>query len=869
MTQMGAKLSFAEAFEKLTGRTPFPWQEALFQQLRLGGDAIPSRCDIPTGLGKTSVIAVWLLARQENPLLPRRLVYVVNRRTVVDQTTEEVEKIRNNLPEIGRDRESLAISTLRGQFADNREWSADPSREAVICGTVDMIGSRLLFDGYGLSYRAKPLHAGFLGQDALIVHDESHLEPAFQDLLVAIEKEQRSGRYKDRFPLRVMALSATTRSGENGDSEKVFMISDADRTHPEVARRLHAVKRLHLIPQTEPKAGGQLAKLALEKFKDSGAAVLIFARTIEDVQAILAALDKAGVKKDQKEQLIGPMRGRERNRLADSEVFRRFLPGAASNEKTVFLVCTSAGEVGVNLSADHLVCDLTTLESMAQRFGRVNRFGLRDDSEIYVIHPTRFDDKAPEPQRERTLELLKRLDGDASLEALARLSEEERGHAFSPPPKICPTSDMLFDAWALTSLRGELPGRPKIEPYLHGVREFEPPETRVAWREEVRIITGDLAIDYPPEDLLEEYPLKPHELLTDRTDRVHKELVKLAQRHPDSPIWVIDDFGEVAVSTLDQLSDKSGREAIAGKTILLPHDIGGLTAEGLLDGAAPAPEKGSNDVADEPATTEEPQTRIRLKIPTSRLKEPRGDNDELKEKTRGMRLILRIDLSVDEEASDEAEPKEPQSWLWFERSAPTENSKSASDPVLLDNHVKDVVQRLDAILSRLTLDPVPEVDAKLKRAVRLAAEWHDSGKRRELWQRSIGRPNELSDHWYAKSGRFWRVREVARYRHEFGSLVDVQGHKEFQSLDDDSKDLALHLIAAHHGMARPHFTLEQAIDPEASSVICEAIANEAPRRFARLQRKYGRWGLAYLESLLRAADWAASANPSVVEKEGE
>jgi CRISPR-associated endonuclease/helicase Cas3 len=40
------------------------------------------------------------------------------------------------------------------------------------------------------------------------------------------------------------------------------------------------------------------------------------------------------------------------------------------------------------------------------------------------------------------------------------------------------------------------------------------------------------------------------------------------------------------------------------------------------------------------------------------------------------------------------------------------------------------------------------------------------------------------------------------------------------------------------------------------------MAAEVPRRFARLQRKYGRWGLAYLESLLRAADYAASSQPS-------
>src|SRR5207253_672575 len=105
----------------------------------------------------------------------------------------------------------LAISTLRGQFADNRHWSADPSRPAVIVGTVDMIGSRLLFSGYGVGFKAKPLHAGFLGQDALLVHDEAHLEPAFQDLLIAIEKEQE--RCNDFRPLRVMELTATSRGG--------------------------------------------------------------------------------------------------------------------------------------------------------------------------------------------------------------------------------------------------------------------------------------------------------------------------------------------------------------------------------------------------------------------------------------------------------------------------------------------------------------------------------------------------------------------------------------------------------------------------------------------------------------------------------
>ena len=82
-------------------------------------------------------------------------------------------------------------------------------------------------------------------------------------------------------------------------------------------------------------------------------------------------------------------------------------------------------------------------------------------------------------------------------------------------------------------------------------------------------------------------------------------------------------------------------------------------------------------------------------------------------------------------------------------------------------------------------------------------------------------------------------------------------HPEFAGLSPDSQELALHLIAAHHGRARPHFPLEEVLDdlhPEKVGL----LAIEVLQRYARLQRKYGRWGLAYLESLVRAADYIAS-----------
>ena len=157
-------MDFKAAFKALTGNDPFPWQERLFERFLAG--PFPAGCDIPTGLGKTAVVVVWLIALSLAPeRVPRRLIYVVNRRTVVDQTTEEVVKMRKKLAAAEADSVlgklkgglaklcadpaglPLAISTLRGQFADNREWSADPCRPAVIIGPLDMIGSRRRFSG--------------------------------------------------------------------------------------------------------------------------------------------------------------------------------------------------------------------------------------------------------------------------------------------------------------------------------------------------------------------------------------------------------------------------------------------------------------------------------------------------------------------------------------------------------------------------------------------------------------------------------------------------------------------------------------------------------------------------------------------------
>ncbi|NQW47604.1 MAG: type I-U CRISPR-associated helicase/endonuclease Cas3, partial [Planctomycetes bacterium] len=698
--------AFDGQFTALTGApSPFPWQRRLWDHLRQADFDACSPCSLPTGMGKTSIIPIWLIALAGNPDgVPRRLVYVVNRRTVVDQATEEVKRIRERLvsgavPDLCNalremcaipTAEPLAISTLRGQFADNAEWRIDPARPAVIIGTVDMVGSRLLFSGYGTGFRSRSVHAGLLGQDALLIHDEAHLEPAFQSLLNAIVKEQRNAG--EARPLRVIELTATSRSAASTG----FRLDSNDLKDKTVAKRMKSRKRLRLHACD---AEGAVCEAMLQKALDRGdsaAAVLVFTRRVEDAERIAAGLRKKG---RPVALLTGTMRGFERDRLASADpVFARFLPpssrpsGVVPAEGAVYLVCTSAGEVGINISSDHLVCDLTPFDSMAQRFGRVNRFG-EGDACVDVFHPKEFDAKDPLAScRHATLELLRALstDGkshDASPSALAAIPEDSRVAAFTPPPEILPATDVLFDAWSLTTIRHELPGRPPVADWLHGVAEWQPPDTSVAWRDEVSIV-GDRISGDEAEELIADYPLKSHELLRDRQHRVFAHLERIAARVPDEIAWVISPSGTVSIYALASLVQKNNSKAplvnLTDCVVLLSPRSGGLSETGTLDGDSLI----ANDIADAWLDEAGLQKRVRL-WDSALLPAPSG-----------WRLVRVIDTASEDDGTD-PDSDSRRFWKWFTlpRSADDDGSFTSAAPQRLDDHLKraeNVARRLAA-----------------------------------------------------------------------------------------------------------------------------------------------------------------------------
>lgn len=904
---------------------PFPWQEALFTRFLKG--LVESEVDIPTGLGKTSVIALWLVARACGAELPRRLVYVVDRRAVVDQATDVAIRLRDFVDQppgpdqtsdlraaLGLEGRPLPISTLRGQQVDNKDWLEDPASPAIIVGTVDMIGSRLLFSGYGVSRKMRPYHAGLLGADTLVVLDEAHLVPPFEMLLQTIQK--KSGQFGPRedtehheiIPaFKLLSLSATGRTS----GQAAFGLTDKDREPGSITKkRLDAPKHLSFValPSTG-KLPGALAEQAW-KLTDEGnrpIRCVVFCNSRTDAEAVKKALDKlsnAGPEQGA-ELLIGARRVFERQAASKRLRELGFIAGAdVQLQRPAFLIATAAGEVGVDLEADHAVTDLVAWERMVQRFGRVNRRG-NGDARIVVVTQKKASPKERETQEERVererpeayeaaLRLLpKRSDGglDASPGAIHELKQAASGTklegvlvaATTPPPLRPALTRALADAWSMTSLR-EHTGRPNIGPWLRGWKEDEP-QTTIVWRKHLPVLSG--AADRKTRDFIETFfeAAPPHmsELLETETHRVAGWLArrgaalrKLSRpardgdnqndemtgpesdlpplRDSDVAAIVLTPSGDlIRTLRLEDLENLKAKDAwkqmLPGMTVVVDRRMKGLTTEGLLDDEAGNLPRTVDDGSEWRSSTDTSgPPDVHFQVTDEPSEDPPGGT---------WRELSRFVL----EESDEEAIRWLVVYKW-RHAGTTEDDRSISRRAqLLDAHEEWTEQQARDIAHRLDL-PEPYVEM-----LAVAARLHDEGKKAAIWKRAAGVLGCDDD--YGKTLRL-NPALLHGYRHELGSFLRVKGYLQFadpppnlrdavlrlEGMPPDLLDLTLHLIAAHHGGARPIISTEGC--DEAPPAILQEAATEIALRFARLQKRWGPWGLAWWESLLRAADQQAS-----------
>ncbi len=879
--------------------TAFPWQLELLDRM-LAGD-LPGSIDVPTGLGKTAVIAIWMAARAATARVPCRLVYVVDRRAVVDQATAVAEALREFIAEDDRLKEALcldgrplAISTLRGQYLDNREWLADPSAPAVVVGTIDMVGSRLLFEGYGVSRRMRPYHAGLLGADSLIVLDEAHLVPPFEHLIRTIARASESGLGRSASasndqvpPLRVLPLSATGRSTANA-----LTLSDADRADRIVARRLVAKKDLVMRLRVEPKElPERLAEEAWALTADGTRPVrcIVFCDRRNDAQAVRDQFAKrAGhtiSPDEQVELLVGGRRVWERTAAQQRLSSSGFLAGSGVKlGKPAFVIATAAGEVGIDLDADHMVSDLVAWERMVQRLGRVNRRG--DGAAQVVVIPVVQDEEAIAGRLDAVEELLRDLprssDGalDASPGALTGLKSRAETDAriaglitsaSTPEPLYPRLTRPVVEAWSMTSLE-EHTGRPSVERWIRGWIDDEAQIT-IVWRE-VLPVTADRRRLLPGPDLdaffaaagphlaeqLETEAWRAWEWLTKRTRHAASSpteagspprvtptggpdevaapsdiTVHSRPMHEDEIIAVVLHASTgprplVARDLLDRDKRVQLERRLAGATILVDVRLGGLR-----DGLLAEDSDRACDVTMQRWPNGEPVVPVRIR----RTGAPVDASDA------EWRQEVRIAIAYSDDG-DEIE------WLVVDSlvTAPAESeegrSAAAKRDQELDEHEEWTERAAGRLARRLGLDQ------RYADMLTLAARLHDEGKRAKRWQQAFHAPGDAV---YAKTRSRPNVRALAGYRHELGSLPRAERDPRVHALDDDLRDLCLHLIAAHHGHARPLLRTDGAEEPPSK---LEACAREIALRFARLEKRWGPWGLAWWEALLRAADQQAS-----------
>ncbi len=160
---------FATFFTALHGYEPFPWQSRLAAEVAVIG--WPNQIAAPTGCGKTSSldIAVFELARQATGAArrtaPLRIFNIIDRRIVVDSTFQHARMIAQKLQaakegilrsvadalrSISGEDVPLVVAQLRGGTWQDDSWISSPIQPALIVSTVDQVGSRLLFRGYGV-----------------------------------------------------------------------------------------------------------------------------------------------------------------------------------------------------------------------------------------------------------------------------------------------------------------------------------------------------------------------------------------------------------------------------------------------------------------------------------------------------------------------------------------------------------------------------------------------------------------------------------------------------------------------------------------------------------------------------------------------
>ena len=997
---------FGEFFEALWGHKPYDWQKKLANRVLERADepdAWPSVIALPTASGKTACmdIAVFALAAQASRLggsqpvtAPRRIFFVVDRRVIVDQAYNRAsdiskklrEKKDNILAEVadrlrqiaygatsGFDSDKinpLTAHLLRGGMYRSEAWARDPLQPMVVASTVDQVGSRLLFRPYGRGSRTAPIYAGLVANDSLIFLDEAHCAQPFMQTLHAVRKYGAWAHEPLGRPFYPVIMSATPPKSVSD----VFRDDSDEKDDPDhiLGKRQLASKPAGI--RVVSKARGnqitdelakELAKEALGLVNDERRAIIVFVNRVAAARATHAELDA--------DDSVDAVLLTGRMRQLDKElVARRHLDELHSDEaaernldKPKIVVATQTLEVGADLDFDGLVTECASLDSLRQRFGRLNRTGRHIDARgvILIRHdqasPKNYEDPIYGDALKKTWDWLNEVKNDrdevdfgiARFDSLlssgsaqdTQLSMLSDGAAqaksvavddLNAPLRNAPVMmPAHVDCWAQTA---PIPKpSPDVALFLRGPRA-RAPDVQVCWRADL-----DLSSEEGMKRSLESLRLCPPsspETLPVPIGVFKRWLAGNEQSDDSGDIEGMGGMSDDASSsnsaeqwnvvrwlgareTAEEHITSDTTKIQPGDVIVIPTDhpsdrnlIGSFASElnpdigdqaHLKARAKPVIRLHSSLIEDWPQEAEEAKGLVRDLLEKIG-KEDEQDPDELNVEG-AVRLILEeIVKSLPDRwewLSDAAEALLKESIPAFRRGCHiigndqvmivgskrvpkyAHNADTFSDeddaassgishrngnPVRLHSHLRGVEREARRYAQGCGLGE------DLSDAVARAGLLHDLGKanpRFQTWLRG-GNPwafNAEDFGAYLAKSESRPTTRSSDVRHELYSVRLAENAEGLLPENEDMRELVLHLVASHHGHCRPFapvreggeceestFDLDGHLMSHSGPTYLERLDSGVADRYWRLVRRYGWWGLAWLEAMVRLADWRRS-----------
>lgn len=793
-------MEFQEFFRTACGRKHDPGFAPYEYQLRLAQHAWPDFLDIPTGLGKTAgLILSWLYKRFTGDAdTPRRLVYCLPMRVLVEQTHRNadawVDALAPLFAEQG-ERPPLVYTLLGGEF--DTEWVRQPEREAILIGTQDMLLSRALMRGYGISRYQWPVDFALLHNDTLWVYDEVQLMGPALATSAQLEAFRRDPNHPPAKASRSIWASATLRPEwlatvdfrQWQASAHTLRLSDEERCTPPVTRRIAATKHLECadtaLNETTRKAKNKayIEGLAEEivRAHQTGEQTLVILNRVDRAQKLFQQIGKTT---DTPLLLLhARFRPHERRELDHQLQQPCGLQGR-------IIIATQAVEAGVDITSRVLFTELAPWSSLIQRFGRCNRAGEYDWSDIRWID---IADKADEaaPYEQDDLQMARQ-----QLQQLSSASPRDLPAVTDAPPvgQVIRCRDFL----SLFNTDADLSGFDvDISPYI---RDTGTAQLQLFWR------------DFEDEPGEQTAPQRA-ELCPASISQVRDFIRKRG------PTWRWD--------------------ALASEWVRLGND------------------------------------------------NPRP----------GMMLLLRAgDGGYDETLGFHPTARSPVVVLTGQNQEPAaypDDSLTLTGWLPLKDHLHDAAKHADALCTALeeTAEPITA-----------AARWHDVGKAHAAFQNALANvelPPEPNTLWAKSSGRGRLVyglyedeqyKQRPYFRHELASALAWLEHNAVHP----DRDLIAYLIAAHHGKVRMGLRalpdeaepddpqrlfargiwdgeelpplqfdgLELPATPLHLGIMRLGDGSQGPSWTARtsdLLDELGPFRLAWLESLVRIADWRASA----------